>query len=133
MSISGNTFDMQQLGFVSLQQRLEPELASANWQQNEKRLVQRIDMTPRLLDYLPLNPDHPGLGFWLHRDHIAADLKRSSLSRTTAWESFVNIPALTCDRRVALAARHFIEVHWCICEFSDVHLPVPFTTYRARC
>ena len=63
MSISGNTFDMQQLGFVSLQQRLEPELASANWQQNEKRLVQRIDMTPRLLDYLPLNPDHPGLGF----------------------------------------------------------------------
>jgi len=44
MSISGNTFDMQQLGFVSLQQRLEPELASANWQQNEKRLVQRIDI-----------------------------------------------------------------------------------------
>jgi len=31
MSISGNTFDVQQLGFVSL-----PELASANWQQNEK-------------------------------------------------------------------------------------------------
>jgi hypothetical protein len=34
MSISRNTFDMQQLGFVSLQQRLG--LASANWQQNEK-------------------------------------------------------------------------------------------------
>jgi len=30
---------------------------------------------------------------------------------TTAWVSFVNIPALTSDRRVALATRHFIDVH----------------------
>jgi hypothetical protein len=32
-------------------------------------------------------------------------------NRTTAWASFVNIPALASDRRVALATRHFIEVH----------------------
>ena len=41
--------------------------------------------------------------------------------------SFVNIPALTSRQRVALATRHFIEVHLPV---SDVHLPVPFATYR---
>jgi hypothetical protein len=91
--------------------------------------VQRIDIEHR--------------GYWIifrltqitrgsDSDSLAITLLRiqNALARTTAWASFVNIPALTSDRRVVLAARHFIEVHLRV---SDVHLPSPFTTYRARC
>jgi hypothetical protein len=52
VSINGNTFDLQQLGFVRLATTVGPELASANWQRRReiiRTLVQRIDIDAEVI------------------------------------------------------------------------------------